>query len=100
MIKTFFLVQFIVASMFTLALHTAHACEDNLEHLPVADEIKKLITDKNVKGIIDHLQPAHFIEDTLFTKKQVVELLNDNDSWLHKQLFTSAHSIRNYMLNT
>lgn len=100
MSKILLFLHLFIAYTFTQSLHTANSCDDNLELIPVADEIKKLITDKNIKGIIDHLQPAHYIEDTIFTKKEIVRLLNSKHSWLHKQLFTSAHSIRNHMLNT
>ncbi|KAF0232453.1 MAG: hypothetical protein FD177_2538 [Desulfovibrionaceae bacterium] len=100
MSKILLFLQIFIAFTFIQSRHTAHACDENLELLPVSDEIKKLITDKNIKGIIDHLQPAHYIEDTIFTKTQLIKLLNNKQSWLHKQLFTSAHSIRNHMIKT
>jgi len=75
------------------------ACQGS-EHddaLRVAEEIRTLIINYDVSEIENHLQSGFYVSNTVLLKDDIIRMLHDTNSWLHKNLFANTYSVRSHL---
>jgi len=78
------------------------ACQGS-EHddaLRVAEEIRTLIINYDVSEIEKHLQSGFYVSDTVLLKDDIIRMLHDTNSWLHKNLFARNDSVRSHLIES
>lgn len=64
-----------------------------------AEHIRTVIVQNDVDGFIKFLPEGIFVVDTPYVKKEIVDLLRDNNSWLYVSLFSGdKSSVKSYFL--
>lgn len=65
--------------------------------LRVAEEIRMLIINYDVNEIVKHLQSGFYVSNTVLSKNDIIHMLYDTNSWLHRNLFASNDSVRSHL---
>lgn len=72
-------------------------CSNNDDVSKLAYDLKDAVLEEKRERLLEFVAPQGTNSiDSSYTKKQVVELMNDHNSWLFKYLFLDDKSVKNY----